>query len=889
MATSLISGNRLGPYEILALVGTGGMGEVYRAKDTRLDRIVAIKILSAHLSNNPDFRQRFEREAHTISSISHPHICALYDIGHQDGIDYIVMEFLEGETLAEKIQKGPLSVEQVLRYGIEIADALDKAHKQGIIHRDLKPGNIMITKSGAKLLDFGLAKFKSPAGPTMSGVSALATEGPRDLTAEGTILGTFQYMSPEQLEGKETDSRTDIFSLGLVLYETATGRKAFIGKSPASLIAAILSSEPPPISSIQPLAPPALDRVVKVCLSKDPDDRWQTSHDVMLELKWIAEGSSQAGVPVPVAARRKLRERIAWALASLFFVLFAVFAGLHFLRQSPSPPIMRVSILPPSNNTFWNSIISPDGLTLAFISFDSNGKSQIWFRPLDSAEAKPLPQTQNASWPFWSPDSRSIAFFQEGQLKKIEIPGGQPVKICDAPPDFGRGGAWSKYGTIVFANHRVFYTVPAGGGTAKPLTKLASKVEEHDWPCFLSDGRHFVFLADANDTEDHHLMVGSLDSGQSKVLLSSFVSSVACSDQHLFYVRGGTLMAQAYDASKFALVGEAFPVADQVAANGDNHHFDFSTSRQGVVSYRKGSPNTQMMWVNRNGEQLGKVGEPGRYAHIDLSPDGTHVLAERLDSDERNGDLWLFDLNRGTSSRLTFDPAWDMSAYWSPDGNKIVFSSTRDSYIRNNLYLKSSSGAGEDQLLLKSENQKYTSDWSDDGKYIIYWEGDPKSQTSDIWLLPVAGGKPIPYLVAPFSQYDAQLSPDGKWMAYGSDESGISEIYVQPFPTTGSKWQISTNGGWSPKWRRDGKELFFMGPDQRLHAVEIKTTPTFDASVPKTLFAVHGKGMPDRYEYAVSPDGQRFLICSVVEELPITPITLILNWRGKENKDTVND
>src|SRR5215468_4407566 len=446
----LSTGARLGPYELLAPLGAGGMGEVYRARDTRLERTVAVKVLPSHLSASAEVRQRFEREARTISQLSHPHICALYDVGNQDGVEYLVMEFLEGETLAERLLKGPLPADQTLRYGIEIADALDKAHRQGIVHRDLKPGNVMLTKSGIKLLDFGLARY-APTGAGASSVSVLPTQAGTNLTEKGTVLGTFQYMAPEQLEGKEADARTDIFALGTVLYEMATGKKAFSGPSQATLIAAIIGSEPPPISTVQPMVAPALDRVVKACLAKDPEDRWQTAHDVRLQLQWILEGGSQAGVAAPVVARRRTRERLAWGLFAAAALAAAFFAA-GYLRRAPKPGrAVRTSVILPEKRFLNFLAVSPDGAQLAFVAGTPGGKRQIWLRSLDSLTAQPLASTENSDFPFWSPDGKFLAFFADGKLKKVEAAGGPAVILCDAAPN-GLGGTWSREGVILFAH-----------------------------------------------------------------------------------------------------------------------------------------------------------------------------------------------------------------------------------------------------------------------------------------------------------------------------------------------------------------------------------------------------------------------------------------------------
>lgn len=881
---SIPTGTRLGPYEVLAPIGAGGMGEVYRGKDTRLDRIVAIKVLPSHLSSNPDLKQRFEREARAISSFSHPHICTLHDIGNQNGVDYLVMEYLEGETVADRLKKGPLTSELVLRYGMEIADALDKAHKQGIVHRDLKPGNIMLTKSGAKLLDFGLARLVTPASqPMVSGVSALATEANKNLTAEGSIVGTFQYMAPEQLEGKESDSRTDIFAFGSVLYEMITGRKAFVGTSQASLIAAILEKNPQPVSELQPMTPPALDRVIRTCIAKDPDDRWQSARDLLNELKWIREGSSQAGVPAPVKSKRKIRQIVAWILALLFFFATLILAIAYYDLFSRSDK-MRVSVLPPDNTTIQSSAISPDGKYLAIVAADPSAKVALWVRSIDSPTARMLSDTDDASTPFWSPDSHALGFFSNGKLKKIDINGQRAMTLCDVTDP--KGGAWSPDGdTIVFSSQRLLFRVSSIGGTPAAVTKLEPNEEADRWPCFLPDNRHFLFLGDAFRTPEHHLRLGSLDSTESTQLLSSFVTNVLYSrDGYILYLRQGVLMAQPFDAKHLRLSGEPVAVAEHIAEAGTNHQFDFSVSDSGILAYRPENPNSQLTWFDRNGNMLGVVGEPGRIANLELSPDDRRVAIEQLDADNRNGDIWILDPGRGTTTRFTFDPMWDAIPVWSPDGSHIAFRSDRNiSEPSDNLYWKDSGGGGNDEVLLLADSYKDPLSWTPDGKYLLFEESREGVNNSDIKLLSLADHRITPILQSQFNEYDAQFSPDGKRIAYVSDESGRSEIYIQSFPLTGAKWQISTGGGSEPRWRNDGKELFFIGSDGKLWSVAMDSDS--EPGIPRSLFEIHGKvHSSTRHTYSVSRDGQRFLVNAVPQEVSANSISLIFNWPPDSRK-----
>ena len=881
---TLASGTRLGPYEILSPAGAGGMGEVYRARDTRLDRTVAVKVLPAHLSASKEVRQRFEREARTISSLSHPHICALHDLGHQDGTDYLVMEFLEGETLTDRLAKGPLPAEQVLRYGVEMADALDKAHRQGIVHRDLKPGNVMLTKSGVKLVDFGLAKLAA-AAPVHSSLSVLPTQAGANLTQEGTILGTFQYMAPEQLEGKEADARTDIFAFGAVLYEMATGQKAFSGKSQASLIAAILDSEPPPISTVQPMTPPALDRVVKTCLAKDPDDRWQTAHDVMLQLKWITEGGSQAGVPAPLVARRQSRERLAWAVAAVFAVATVALSVAIWQRPRTTARPVRTSVLPPEKTTYHFTgdgagpvAVSPDGLQLAFVATDSSGKSLLWARPLDAPVSRALAGTDGATYPFWSPDSRYIGFFADGKLKKIEASGGPALALCEAPD--ARGGTWNRDGVILFERHfrEPLFRVAATGGEVTQVTKFDESRREttHRWPSFLPDGNHFLYLAGSHsvgtESELHAIYLGSLD-GKARRLLVNTRSKPLYAAGHLLFVRQKTLMAQPFDAQSGKLSGDAFPVAENVQEDPGFFTAVFSVSEGGILAYQEGGGNAgryQPAWFDRSGKQLESVGSPGNTYTPRLSHDNRRIGFGLGDP----GDIWLEDLARHVSTRLTFDPADDSDSIWSPDDTRIVFSSQRSG--AGDLYQKAASGTGSDELLFSSKNLKIPTDISPDGRYVLFFDLNPKTKW-DLMVLSLPDRKVTPFLQTEFDETLGMFSPDGHWVAYMSNESGRFEIYVQPFPGPGGKWQVSTAGGTAPVWRRDGKELFYLTPDRKVMALRVKTGVTFEAEVAKPLFEAHIRNDPDR-QYDVSNDGQRFLINAPLGEETSPPITLVQSW-----------
>jgi len=906
----LTSGTRLGPYEIVASAGTGGMGEVYRARDTRLERMVAIKVLPPHFADSSDRRQRFEREARAVSSLSHPHICTLHDIGQQEGLVYLVMEYLEGETLAERLEKGPLPTDQLLRYAVEIADALDKAHRQGVIHRDLKPGNIMLTKNGAKLMDFGLAK---PAAGSATGTALEAMTQSKPLTAQGTIVGTFQYMAPEQLEGKEADARSDLFSFGALLYEMATGRRAFTGKTQASVIASILASNPPPITSLQPMTPPALERVVETCLAKDPDERFQAAHDLKLQLEWILEGGSAVGIPAPVAARRKRREGVAWTAALALALLALVLSALYWRAATREVHAVHAFIPPPENASYifqgpggGPAAISPDGRRLAFAA-GSGGKQMLWIRPLESLTAQPLAGTEGAAQPFWSPDSRYVGFFADGKLKKIEASGGPPQALCAAPA--ARGGSWSREGVIVFAANASegLSRVSAAGGAPTPVTKLDHSLAQgsHRWPFFLPGGRHFLYFAGGSAArvgenagtyigaldEDRSLPKGPILHGDSAAIYAQpglpgwpGFDWLGSGPGYLLFVRDTSLMAQPFDLRRLRLTGEALPVAEHVQVNRGILRAVFSASHSGVLAYQMGgaSGGWQLAWLDRNGKSGSTVGEKAISFAPRLSPDGKQLAAMIVDTASGNQDIWVFDLARGTQTRLTFDPAFDTYPVWSPDGSKIAFASNRKGPF--NLYQKAANGVGSEELLLESPSDDRPLSWSRDGRYLAYARLDPAGKTKlDIWILPLFGDrKPFPFLESEFNEASGEFSPDGHWLAYASDETGKYEVYVVPFPGGSGKWQISTGGGSQPKWRGDGRELFYLAPDNRVMAVDIAAGgSTFHAGIPHPLFQASPAvtGIIGRV-YDGSADGKRFIFASG-GAASSQPLTLVVNWAAE--------
>jgi eukaryotic-like serine/threonine-protein kinase len=890
----LDSGTRLGPYELLAPVGAGGMGEVYRAKDTRLERTVAIKVLPAHLSASAESRQRFEREAKTISQLSHPHICALYDVGNQDGVEFLVMEYLEGQTLAERLVRGPPPLEQVLRYGIEIADALDKAHRQGIVHRDLKPGNVMITKSGVKLLDFGLAKAVAPTTPQQ--LTSFPTQ--QALTHEGTILGTFQYMAPEQLEGKEADSRTDIFAFGCVLYEMATGRKAFSGKSQASLISSIMGSEPPAVSTVAPMTPPAFERVVRTCLAKDPDDRWQTAHDVKLELQWIAEGGSQAGFPAPVLGRPKSRERLAWAL--VVFFLAAALGTVGYFRERPREATrVRSFLLPPENVDFLfgglpssragagdisNSgslTVSPDGRRVTFPAKGADGRLRLWLQTLEEPTARPIPGTEDATFPFWSPDSRSLAFFADGKLKKVDVSGGPSLTICDAPG--GRSGSWNREDVILFSPNfqSPIYSVPASGGAATPVTRLDQSRGEttHRWATFLPDGRHFLYLAASNaagiKSEVNAIYLAALESNERRLVIPGY-SNVSYAAGYLLYEKEGVLLAQRFDAARGRLMGKPVPLAEDVAETPRVFRAEFSVSGNDVLVYRStaGVSKPRLYWYDRQGRSAGgPAGDPADYLSIAIAPDGKRFAAGIRDPVTGSEDVWLFD-PRGLRTRFSSGGLAGRPT-WSPDGSRIAYTRT-DKQNRTSICVKAVAGGGSEKVLYTFDGPAMPTNWSFDGRFLVVDLQHVPGKSGDIWIVPLLGDrKPYPFLATNFVEYGGRFSPDDRFLAYVSDESGRAEAYVVPFPGAGSKWQVSTEGAVRMDWPTGGREILYLSPQEpAVMSAEVKAAAgRLEIGSPKMLFK-----LPPTEMGAAAWDGQRFLLAVRPERSAISRVALLTNW-----------
>jgi serine/threonine protein kinase len=887
---SLTAGTKLGPYEIQSLLGAGGMGEVYRARDTRLDRAVAVKVLASHLSSSLELKQRMEREARAISSLNYPHICQLYDIGSQDGTDYLVMEFLEGETLAEKLSKGALPPTEAFKIGIDVADALAVAHRSGIVHRDLKPGNIMLTVGGAKLMDFGLAKplgvqaapGSGTALPSFTAVATLSGPSPLSpLTTAGSIVGTIQYMAPEQIEGKEADARSDIFAFGAVLYEMVAGKRPFSGKSQISLASSILESDPAPISAFKPNTPAAFEHVVTTCLQKNPGERYQSAQDIKLELQWIVADRSTPAVATATSAPTRKKERMGWAAAVVAAIVMG--AGAAILFYHPAQPVRSIrAVIDPPEKTSLNltgdsagpPVLSPDGASIAFAATAADGKTALWIRPTNTLEARMLPGTAGAMFPFWSPDSHSVGFFAETKLKTIDLSGGTAQVVCDAT--LGRGAAWGPGDVILFSSGPISPLLRVNSsGTPSAFTTIDPALHtSHRWPFFLPDGRHVLYLAmhhDPTKSANNMIYYASLDGKENRPLFRSQTNAIYA-DGFLLFGRGDQLMAQAFNPSSGKVSGSPQNLLTGVMNDAATWHMDASASEDGLLIFASGaSGDVQLVWMDRNTKQISTIAE--KLADLQtavLSPQGDRV-AMQINAGET--DIWVLDLARGVRTRLTFGPVGNTDPHWSPDGVWVAYESARDG--RFGIYRKHSDGSGPEELLVSDELTIVPTDWSRDGKFLLY--SRPLSGIGpirDTWSLPLEGDrKPARVLDR---GGNAKLSPDGHWLAYQSGESGTVQVYVEAFGGGQGKWQISTNGGVMPRWSKDGKELYYFDPAFNLFAVPINPAGgALQFGTPQTL--VSNWTIPSVPLYDVSPDGKKILLDRVPQQVSQS-LTVVTNF-----------
>jgi eukaryotic-like serine/threonine-protein kinase len=848
---SLSAGTHLGPYEILALIGAGGMGEVYRARDTRLNRDVAIKVSAQQ------FTERFEREARAVAALNHPNICTLYDVGP----NYLVMEYIEGEA-----PKGPMPLDVALRIAAQIRDALEAAHEKNIVHRDLKPANIKIKPDGSvKVLDFGLAKVTEPPAETGGANSPTLTIG---MTEAGMILGTAGYMSPEQARGKTADKRADIWAYGVVLWEMLTGKPLFEGEDVGHTLAAVIMKEPDWNE-----VPEKVRRLLQTCLQKDPRQRLQAIGDARLlleDVEPLPHGRGSAGSRFGWAA---------WGGTAIAVIAAAALAFVHFREAAPETPVLRATILPPDNTAinYANGLglpaLSPDGKRIVFGAQTADGKAPLWVRSLDALTVQPLAGTERATFPFWSPDSRFIAFFADGRLKKMDASGGPAITLADAVA--GRGGSWSRDGVIVFKPANTagpLLRVSSAGGPSSPLKAVQGRL-----PWFLPDGRHFLYQVEPGNSV---IRAGSLDGGETKMVMEAG-SNALYAQGHILFLRDGTLMAQPFDPKRLVTTGEAIPVAEQIQTVLNSGTVGvFSVSETGMLAYRNGSAfgGLRLTWFDRSGNKSATVGEPADLLGFQFSPDRKSLAAAI--QDRANTDIWIYDVSRGLRTRLTFDPHADFSPVWSPDGRSIAFASNRQGHF--DLYRKAANGGGAEELLYADNLDKFPTSWSVDGKFLLYFTGP----NGDLWVLPLTGAaKPFPFLQTPFAESQGQFSPDGRWVAYVSNESQRNEIYVAPFPGPGGKRQISTAGGNSPRWRPDGREIYYMGPDGRLMAAAVTAQGgTLEVGQVRPLFSPTGVMQGNIPVYDVSADGQRFLLRSFPEEKSGEPLTLVQNWAASLKK-----
>jgi eukaryotic-like serine/threonine-protein kinase len=894
------TGTVLGRYEIRSQLGAGGMGEVYRARDEKLNRDVAVKVLPAALSHDGDRLRRFEQEAQAAGALNHPNILAVYDVGTHDGAPYIVSELLDGEELREQLNDGSLPQRKALDYAQQIAQGLAAAHERGITHRDLKPENLFVTADGrVKILDFGLAKLRPLRSERVS--SEIDTR--KQITDPGTVMGTVGYMSPEQVRGHEADHRSDIFSFGSILYEMLAGQRAFRRETMAETMTAILKEEPPELSETNAKISLPLEKIVRRCLEKKPERRFHSASDLGFAIESLSGSATSSGQTMTMTAspalRPRTRERIGWFALTASLLVAAVAVTILYFRRAPienPTAAMRFTINLPEKLTARSGSpeISPDGRNLVFSARREDNANILWLRPLGSLAAQPMPGTEGAGAGnyFWSPDSRSIGFFREGKLEKIDLAGGPPQTLCNMPPRVGGGppvysGTWNRDSIIVISADGVIYRISAAG--SEPTLVLGknqlNREAVYGWPSFLPDGRHFLCLRIPAGQGAPEIYLASLDGKETTRLLvadsQALYATSATGGGYLLFARAGALLAQPFEASSLKLTGEPFVVANtlRVSDSGRGH---YSVSDNGILVYDPTNTfgTQQLIWLDRAGKRLESVGAPGTIQNPRLSPDGKQVAVDRRDLQTGNEDIYVIDIARGTSSRLTSDPASDSHPIWSPDGNRIAWSSDREGSFQ--IYQKLASGVGQEELLLKSEIRSHPTSWSADGRFILYTGVDPKTN-NDVWVLPLAGDrKPSLLLQTQFSEGSASFSPDGRWIAYQSNDQGLNEVYVQTFPASGRKWQVSTDAGFFPIWRSDGKELFYFKVGAMM-GVEVKSGSSFEAGVPKMLFDFAGRNRGNPI-FAATADGQRFLIVGQVEDTANLQYTVVVNWTAEAKK-----
>ena len=889
---TLTEGTKLGRYEIRSLIGVGGMGEVYRASDPKIGRDVAIKVLPADFSADKERVARFEQEAQAAGALNHPNILAIYDVDTQDDVLYVVSELLEGEELRQRLDEGPIPLRKVTEYAKQIVSGLSAAHEKGIVHRDLKPENLFITKDDrVKILDFGLAKLNQPSENTQGSEDVTR----KALTNPGVVMGTVGYMSPEQVRGASTDHRSDIFSFGLILYEMITGRRAFQEESLAETMSAIVKEEPPEMTESNPNISPSLERIVRRCLEKKPERRFQSTHDLGFALESLSAPTSSSGSNMTTAVsaigpdsdRSPWLNRIPWAVA-LLLLIGCVLLGVMYIRR-PLPderPVSLVIPLPESAAGVGLPTISPDGRTIAFV-MTVDGKQNIYVRELGSFAEQRLNGTDDPTGPpFWSPDSRTIAFTANDKLKRVDISGGPVQVICNAPEAFT--GAWSRDGVIVFGGRgKGIRRVSAAGGEVTELLSLDESRKEvrHAWPRFLPDGRHFLYRSDNGSSYDlSEVFVASIDGKERKSLFKGYTNVYYIEPGYVLFARDTTVMAQPFDVSKLEVTGEPVPVLEDVGFNADTGRSQFSVSENGTLVYRMGSlAERQLTWFDRQGKEISKVASQGDYSDIVLSPDGKKAAATR--NVDGNTDIWMIDLERGLPTRFTFDASSEDDPAWSSDGTSIIFTSNRDSGEIRKIYRKLASGAGNEELLSEAVSSTDVGiDWSPDGKNILY-AGRGEKGDLDLWVLPLGGDvKPYPLLKSEFDESMGHFSPDGRFFAYSSKESGRHEVYVQTFPLGGGKWQVSTGGGGQPHWRRDGKELYYIAADKKLMVATVKLDGAFEIGAVAPLFQTRVSNADNPNRYDVTADGQRFLVNAPVQSNKEAPFNVILNWTSTLKK-----